>query len=179
MAVLALLRSKPGSVPGCSVLLGPPYRLAVLALLGPQRVKPSKPLGSTRVSLLHLLQPSDKSFLGLELPVLVLLGPTPPQLLKPSKLLGLTSASLPTFSNLPSCLVMYLVGVSKLPFGSFGSTAPTLAPSEAFQAARVHLLRPSKLPGHVSIKAFETAAWQFWYWGQPLPHLGPTLPRPS
>ena len=46
---------------------------------------------------------------------------------------------------------MYLFGVL------LGPTLATI--SLAFQAARFY----SNLPGHVSIKGFETAFWQFWF----------------
>ena len=49
---------------------------------------------------------------------------------------------------------------------------PALAPPSLACWGLLASLQPSKLPGHVSLRVFETAIWQFWfYWAEPLPHL--------
>ena len=52
------------------------------------------------------------------------------------------------------------------------TVGPALAPPSLACWGLLASLQPSKLPGHVSLRGFETAVWQFWfYWAEPLPHL--------
>ena len=131
------------------VLLVPTLPRFYLGQPLPHLVKPSKRLGSTR----------GQRFRHCRLANSVLVGPTLPRFYSGQPIQAATFLLGPfctTFSSLPSCPVMYPIGVSilgpTLPRFYLGQPLPRLLKpskrlgSTIYRALLHHLLQPSKLP---------------------------------